>query len=200
MIFSSGLGSALDQYIIRGVQHNVPFCRDVLRNDDFIKGYTPTGFIAQHYPDGFSGGQLSEVERKQLVAIARVIAMKRGAAMGSPPLALSGSSDSPTDDEVVVCLGGMFGDAYLVQSKIDLERDCSITASVTKLQKDGQHADTSQVVELCNLDYEPSSNLAQVKLAGEDRALQVRLDRPEYAIKLFKIKTILTSFATPVGS
>lgn len=145
----------------------------MLRNADFIKGYTPTGFIAQHYPDGFSGGQLSEIERKQLVAIAREIVRKRGAAMGSPPMAMSeGGEEDPKEDEVVVCLGGMFGDAYLVQSKVDLERDCSITASVTKLQKE----DSSHVVELCNLDYEPSSDLALVSLAGEDRALQVSIE------------------------
>ena len=93
--------------------------------------------------------------------------------MGSPPLALSGNTDSSNEDEVVVCLGGMFGDAYLIQSKVDLERDCSITASVTKLQKEGDEDDASHVVELCNLDYDPSSDLAQVLLAGEDRALQV---------------------------
>lgn len=167
-----GLGSALDQYIIKGVQHNVPFCRDVLRNADFVKGYTPTGFIAQHYPDGFSGGQLSEVERKELVVIAREIARKRGIIMGTPPLAMcSNDGKNTNEDEVVVCLGGMFGDAYLVQSKIDLKRDCSITASVTKLQ-DGC-TDASHIVKLCNLDYEPSSDLAQVSIGGEDRALQV---------------------------
>ena len=52
----SGLGSALDRYLLRGVQHNVPFVRDVLRNDEFVAGYTPTGFISTHYPDGFLGG------------------------------------------------------------------------------------------------------------------------------------------------
>jgi hypothetical protein len=83
-----------------------------------------------------------------------------------------GGEEDPKEDEVVVCLGGMFGDAYLVQSKVDLERDCSITASVTKLQKE----DSSHVVELCNLDYEPSSDLALVSLAGEDRALQVSIE------------------------
>ena len=151
------------------------FCRDVLRNDDFIKGYTPTGFIAQHYPDGFSGGQLSELERKQLVAIAREIARKRGIALGNPPMTLTGNCCSSKEDEVVVCLGGMFGDSYLVKSKIDLERDCSITSSVTKLQKtEDDDVDEVHVIELCNLDCEPSADLAQVSLAGEDRALQVR--------------------------
>jgi propionyl-CoA carboxylase alpha chain len=173
-LITEGLGSALDQYVIRGVQHNVPFCRDVLRNDDFVKGYTPTGFIAQHYPDGFSGGQLSAVERKELVAIAGEIARKKCILMGSPPLAFSGKDgEKAHEDEVVVCLGGMFGDAYLVQSKIDLERDCSTTAYVTKLYQEGDRTDESHVVELCNLDYEPSGDLAQVSVGGKDRALQV---------------------------
>lgn len=156
------------------MQHNVPFCRDVLRTHDFIKGYTPTNFIEEHYPEGFSGGQLSEVERKQLVAIAREIARKKGIMMKSPPLALSGSSgENANEDEVVVCLGGMFGDAYLVKSKIDLEKDCSITASVSKLQKEGDGTDATLVVDFCNLDYDPSGDMAQVSLAGENRALQV---------------------------
>lgn len=180
-----GLGSALDQYIIKGVQHNVPFCRDVLRTHDFIKGYTPTNFIEEHYPEGFSGGQLSEVERKQLVAIAREIARKKGIMMKSPPLALSGSSgENANEDEVVVCLGGMFGDAYLVKSKIDLEKDCSITASVSKLQKEGDGTDATLVVDFCNLDYDPSGDMAQVSLAGENRALQVHEEDETGTLKL----------------
>jgi acetyl/propionyl-CoA carboxylase alpha subunit len=182
----------LDQYIIRGVQHNVPFCRDVLRNDDFIKGYTPTSFIAQHYPDGFSGGQLSEVERKQLVAIAREIARKRENALGSPPMTLTGHGDGSKEDEVVVYLGGMFGDSYLVKSRIDLEKDCSITASVTRLQKkEDDDVDEKHVIELCNLDYEPSTDLAQVSLAGEVRALQVCQN---VSLKLFSFYLLITKF------
>ena len=151
------------------MQHNIPFCRDVLRNDDFVKGYTPTSFIDHHYPDGFSGAKLSELERKQLVAIAREISKKRSIVIGSPPLALSGSDGEET---VVVCLGGMHGDPYLVESKIDLERECSITASVTKLKNDPDDANASLIVELCNLNYEPSNDLAHISLSGEERALQ----------------------------
>lgn len=93
--------------------------------------------------------------------------------MKSPPLTLSESGDENTnEEEVVVCLGGMFGDAYLVKSKIDIERDCSITASISKLQKEGDDSDATLVVELCDLDYDPSHDMAQVSLAGEDRALQ----------------------------
>ena len=170
-----GLGAALDQYILRGVQHNVPFVRDVLRNSDFIRGYTPTSFIGEHYPEGFSGSQLSEGEKGELVAIAREIARRRGLRMDDPPLALSGG-----EEEVVVCLGGMFGDAYLVKSAMGMSNDgTGINCSVTKLSKDDDADEPSaagetQLVELSKLEYEPTDDLAQVKVAGESRALQVR--------------------------
>ena len=69
------------------VQHNVPFVRDVLRNDDFVRGYTPTGFIDAHYPDGFSGGQLSVKEREELAVIARELFRIREIVMDGPPRA-----------------------------------------------------------------------------------------------------------------
>ncbi|KAL9180548.1 hypothetical protein ACHAXT_011001 [Thalassiosira profunda] len=179
-----GLGSALDQYILRGVQHNVPFVRDVLRNSDFIRGYTPTSFIGEHYPEGFSGGQLSDGEKGELAAIAREIARKRGSRKDDPLLALS----SDGEEEVVVCLGGMFGDAYLVKSTRGLSNDgTGINCSVTKLSKDvdaDPDAGDAQLVELSKLEYEPSDDLAHVKVAGESRALQVHGDDEVGALKL----------------
>lgn len=180
-----GLGSALDQYLLRGVQHNVPFVRDVLRNQEFIKGYTPTSFIDEHYPNGFSGGQLSEKERSELAVIAREIAKKRGSLMHRPPLALSDIRDGEIE-EVVVCLGGMFGDAYIVRSEFDL--DGVIKSSVTELPKnrgsieadsdtipeDCQRAEKeTHMVKISSIEYEPSGDFAQVMIGGENRSLQV---------------------------
>jgi propionyl-CoA carboxylase alpha chain len=176
-----GLGLALDQYLLGGVQHNIPFVRDVLRNADFVKGNTPTGFIDTHYPEGFSGGRWSETERRELVAIAREIQRRRERVLGAPPLALVGGSNGGDngEDEVVVCLGGMFGDAYLVRSIVDsgTHGSESVTSSVTKLST--THEDEIEVVNISKFDYEPSNDLAHVKIAGENRALQVSkcLDR-----------------------
>ncbi len=47
---------ALDNYVIRGVQHNIPFLTALLDHDDFKSGELHTGFIDTHYPDGFSSG------------------------------------------------------------------------------------------------------------------------------------------------
>ncbi|CAM9105086.1 unnamed protein product [Pylaiella littoralis] len=67
------LGSALDEYVIQGLRHNVPFLRDVVRNRDFSEGKYSTSFIDKHYPDGFSGVVLSEGEEVQLAAVAAAV-------------------------------------------------------------------------------------------------------------------------------
>ncbi|CAK8688864.1 unnamed protein product [Clavelina lepadiformis] len=66
----SSMCSALDNYVIRGVTHNVPLCHEVLRHPDFIKGDISTNFLNEVYPDGFTGKQLSSEEHKHLCAIA----------------------------------------------------------------------------------------------------------------------------------
>lgn len=176
------LGSALDQYLLRGVQHNVPFVRDVLRNDDFVRGYTPTGFIDEHYPDGFSGGQLSDKEREELAVIARELFRIREIVMDKPPLASSEEDLSDITDEkeateeVVVCLGGMFGEAYLVETKFDMDGRESVS-SVSKLSRDagGEMWEKAQTVDLSSIEYEPSSDFAHVVVSGQSRSLQVSL-------------------------
>ena len=120
------------------------------------------------------------------MVIAREIQRKREAKMDNPPLAMFCSSNEETDsdsrsvahgEEVVVCLGGMFGDAYLVQSGTS---DVGITSSVTKLATGGSEDDeasdedsTAHLVNISELEYEPAGDFAQVKVAGESRALQV---------------------------
>lgn len=175
-----GLGSALDQYLLKGVKHNVPFVRDVLRNDDFLRGYTPTGFIKEHYPDGFSGGQLSKKEREELAVIARELFRIREVVMENPPLASSEEDlsnvmgEKEVTEEVVVCLGGMFGDAYIVETKFGLGGRENI-ASVIKLSKDagGEMWEKSQLVDLSSIEYDPSSDFAHVVVSGQSRSLQV---------------------------
>ena len=175
-----GLGMALDRYLIRGdtVRHNIPFVRDVLRNPYFVKGCTPTSFIETHYPDGFVGGLgcLSDVERCELVVIAREIVQRRAVTLGSATVVGVGGMD-----DVVVCLGGMFGDAYLVRtlksSSTTSEHNVA-AVHVTRLLKHGEKneaaaANQSQSVTMTAFEYHPSSDFAHCKIAGESRVLQV---------------------------
>jgi propionyl-CoA carboxylase alpha chain len=61
---------ALDNYVIRGVTHNIALLREVIINSRFVKGDISTKFLSEVYPDGFKGHALTESERKQLLAIA----------------------------------------------------------------------------------------------------------------------------------
>tara|TARA_Y100000022_G_scaffold200277_1_gene215128 strand:- start:1226 stop:3205 length:1980 start_codon:yes stop_codon:yes gene_type:complete len=45
--------SALEQYYIEGVEHNVAFLISTLKNKDFRNGAISTNFIKSHYPNGY---------------------------------------------------------------------------------------------------------------------------------------------------
>lgn len=44
---------ALDEYLIRGIKHNISFLSAIMAHSRFIDGRLSTHFIAQEYPDGF---------------------------------------------------------------------------------------------------------------------------------------------------
>ena len=64
------MGSALDEFYVDGIQHNIPFLNAVMSHPRFRSGEFTTGFIAEEFPDGFEGAELSETTREILVAVA----------------------------------------------------------------------------------------------------------------------------------
>lgn len=68
---------ALDTYVIRGLNHNVCFLRDVMDNAKFISGDLSTKFIPEEYPDGFHGHVLSASEQQELLSTSIAIHLTR---------------------------------------------------------------------------------------------------------------------------
>jgi len=64
---------ALDAYYIEGVQHNIAFLAAVMRRPAFLAGDLTTGFIAEHFPEGFDPGQVALEDPALLVAIAAAL-------------------------------------------------------------------------------------------------------------------------------
>ncbi|XP_007958977.1 propionyl-CoA carboxylase alpha chain, mitochondrial [Chlorocebus sabaeus] len=64
------MADALDNYVIRGVTHNIALLREVIINSRFVKGDISTKFLSDVYPDGFKGHTLTKSEKNQLLAIA----------------------------------------------------------------------------------------------------------------------------------
>jgi propionyl-CoA carboxylase alpha chain len=54
------LATALDEYVVRGVTHNMGFGRSLLRNEDYRNGHYSTAFIPTYYPTGFKGDPLTK--------------------------------------------------------------------------------------------------------------------------------------------
>ncbi|NOZ66712.1 MAG: biotin/lipoyl-binding protein, partial [Alphaproteobacteria bacterium] len=64
---------ALDRFYIRGLGHNIAFLADVVNSPRFHSGIITTNYIAEEYPDGFSGGRMTPDIRKILIAVAQTV-------------------------------------------------------------------------------------------------------------------------------
>jgi propionyl-CoA carboxylase alpha chain len=66
----SYMRTALDQYYVRGIQHNLGFLKAVVQNPKFVAGDISTNFIAEEFPDGFQGAPIDARKRDVLVGVA----------------------------------------------------------------------------------------------------------------------------------
>lgn len=54
------MDKAMDEYVIKGVTHNLGFGKSILNNQAYATGQYSTAFIPTHYPTGFRGDPLSK--------------------------------------------------------------------------------------------------------------------------------------------
>ncbi len=97
---------ALDTFEVEGIGHNLPFCSAVMDHPRFTSGNITTAFIAEEYPEGFSGAVL-EAETLARVA-ASAAAMNRVAEIRRTKI--SGTLDNHerrVGDDWVVTLQGV---------------------------------------------------------------------------------------------
>ncbi|MBP6903053.1 MAG: acetyl/propionyl/methylcrotonyl-CoA carboxylase subunit alpha [Burkholderiaceae bacterium] len=64
---------ALNGFVIRGIASNIPFQSALLAHPRFVSGDFNTGFIAEHYPKGFSAGDVPHDDPDFLVALAAAV-------------------------------------------------------------------------------------------------------------------------------
>jgi propionyl-CoA carboxylase alpha chain len=99
---------ALDRFELEGIGHNLPFLSAVMDHKRFVSGNITTAFIAEEYPDGFNGVDLSDDKIKDLAACAA--AMNRVAEIRRTKI--SGRMDNHErrvgDDWVVQISGKVF--------------------------------------------------------------------------------------------
>jgi propionyl-CoA carboxylase alpha chain len=69
----TAMAEALDQYLVRGVSHNIGFLAAVVALPRFQAARLSTDLIAETYPDGFNGALPDPAERRLLLAVAAAV-------------------------------------------------------------------------------------------------------------------------------
>jgi propionyl-CoA carboxylase alpha chain len=98
------LGDALDAFHIRGPSHNVAFLAATLKKERFRAGRLSTDFIAEEFPHGFTGVELTPAALGEAIAVAAVvqrIEAERDARIGGQ---LAGHG-RVVPDTWIVCIG-----------------------------------------------------------------------------------------------
>ncbi|AKH44213.1 propionyl-CoA carboxylase alpha chain [Altererythrobacter atlanticus] len=141
---------ALDAFRIEGPGHNVDFLSALMQHPRFRAGELTTGFIAEEYPDGFTGAPASDQLSRQLAAIAGVIATVRADRARRISGQLDGSPHPPF--------------AWRVQ-RGDASWDVAITEE--DILVDGEAIDIS-------MEYTPGDWLVSARFGEEDLTAQVQ--------------------------
>ena len=107
--------TALNQFVIKGIDSNIPFQATLMQHPDFQSGNINTGFIAKHFPDGFHGAKVDVATQDMLCALVTSIHHQYLNRSGNISGQLDGhSSQVPKEFTVVI---GQHGH----QSYIDVE-------------------------------------------------------------------------------
>lgn len=65
-----GMEKALDAFEVEGIGHNLPFLSAVMAHPKFVAGEMTTAFIAEEYPDGFTGVEHDNGTLLRIAAVA----------------------------------------------------------------------------------------------------------------------------------
>jgi propionyl-CoA carboxylase alpha chain len=85
--------SALDRFELEGVGNNLDFLSAIMQHPRFRSGELTTGFIAEEYPEGFSGAPAAEGLTAKLAAIAAILAAVGSLRAGQISGKLSGAPE-----------------------------------------------------------------------------------------------------------
>ncbi len=146
---------ALDAFEVEGIGHNLPFLSAVMDHPKFVSGDITTAFIAEEYPEGFVGVELSELALRRIAASAaamhRVAEIRRARISGRMD-----NHERHVGEDWVVSLQGQ---VYPVTVAADHE------GATVRFDDGSSHRVTSSWV--------PGDQLAEIDVDGETLVLKV---------------------------
>ena len=132
---------ALNGFVIRGVQSNIPFQAALLAHPKFVSGDFNTGFIAEHYADGFRAEDVPHDDPDFLVAlVARLHMWYRNRAQGLQGQFWEGFKRLPRRDFTVCVLGQQGANRYVPVTLGEVELGQPTDITVHGAQGDRRYA------------------------------------------------------------
>lgn len=114
--------SALGAFVIRGIAHNMSFLEAVISNPRFMAGDMSTNFIAEEYPEGFSGANLTmEMVEAFLAAAVNIFMAEQKRSSSIPDQMISQASKLGTrwvvhiDDQLFPVIIKQVNDGYNIR-------------------------------------------------------------------------------------
>ncbi|MBS0253766.1 MAG: acetyl/propionyl/methylcrotonyl-CoA carboxylase subunit alpha [Proteobacteria bacterium] len=163
--------AALDAFEIEGLGHNIDFVSAIMQHPRFRSGELTTGFIAEEYPEGFTGAATSDALKARLAAIAGFIMTARADRARQVDGQLAATLPPPAS--WVVQLGGA---------------DFTVALDGNELTVNGTVVDLS-------MEYTPGDRLVEAEVDGE--ALCVKVEPTRTGLRLTTRGAIHTVVALP---
>ena len=160
---------ALDQYRIRGVNHNIEFLSALMSHDRFKSGELTTAFIDEEFPKGFNGIQITQNDKETLYAVAIGFEIKRRARnaniTGRANLPRRAGSEQDRYTRLVIIDGNHKTDA-----KAQLKNgSCIVDMNKNKYDLNGN--------------FEPGTDIFEGQINKKSIVLQVDYDGSKYSLR-----------------
>ncbi|MEP7223235.1 MAG: acetyl/propionyl/methylcrotonyl-CoA carboxylase subunit alpha [Novosphingobium sp.] len=150
--------AALDAFEIEGLGHNIDFVSAIMQHPRFRSGELTTGFIAEEYPDGFTGAATSDELKVKLAAIAAFVATARADRSRRVDGQLARELAPPS--EWAVKIGGKVHMVNLDQDDVTVD---------------------GQAIEL-EMEYTPGDRLVEAEVSGD--LMSVKLEPTRTGLKM----------------
>ncbi len=150
--------AALDRFELEGLGHNIDFVSAIMQHPRFRSGELTTGFIAEEYPDGFSGAATSDDLLRTLAGIAGFMACAQADRARQVDGQLGDEPEPPAEWHVRI--GG-------AEHLVDVSED--------DLLVDGDHLNIG-------LEYTPGDRLVVADLDGKELAVKVSKTRTGFRL------------------
>jgi propionyl-CoA carboxylase alpha chain len=139
---------ALNGFVIRGINSNIPFQAALLAHPQFVSGQFNTGFIAEHYAHGFRAEDVPHDDHDFLAALAAFVRRKSRERAANISGQLPGYDVQVGQDYTVVELGQGGNNRY-VQVHVDESVGKSGVAQITVQGKHYAIESNSRLNDIC---------------------------------------------------